>query len=284
MEDKAKFYKRAMEISDRVIPFAKRIAKEGINIKELAEKIEKKIIELGAKPAFPVNISINEIAAHYTPTIDEKTVLKDGDLVKIDIGVHVEGYICDRAFTVCIGEGGHELIKAAEEALKEALKVIKVGNRVCDVSKVVEEVVSSFGFNPVRNLCGHGLKRYVQHAEPTIPNCINNIEREFKKGEAIAMEVFVTNGLGWVKDSYPGTIFSLIKEKPIRMSAARNLLRFILKEFKTLPFTERWILNVSNYKVGLYELVREGIVKEYPVLKEKSNGLVAQAEETILLF
>ena len=211
-------YKKAMKISDKVIEYARTLIKEGSKVLEIANEIEKKIIKEGGKIAFPVNISINEVAAHYTPDINDPLTLKQGDIVKVDIGVHIEGYICDRAFSVCVGEKGHELIRAAEEALKEALKLTKPGTKVFEISKVVEEVVASFGFNPVRNLSGHGLERYIQHADPIIPNGNNNIQTELKEGQVIAMEVFTTNGLGWVKDSFPILIYGLQAERPVRLS------------------------------------------------------------------
>lgn len=279
------YYRKAMRISESVMRYAKTLVKEGARALDIVDEIEKKIVEEGGKPAFPVNLSINEIAAHYTPDRDDPLTLKQGDVVKVDVGIHVNGYISDRAFTVCVGERGHELIKAAEEALKEALKLIRPGNRVFEVSKVVEEVITSFGFNPVRNLSGHGLGRYIQHAEPTIPNGENNIQTEFKEGQVIAMEVFATDGLGWVKDSYPVLIYSLQAERPVRSWEARKILTHITKEYKTLPFARRWLAELvpKNLDVALAELIRVKALREYPILKEKSNGLVAQAEETIIL-
>ena len=284
-EEKEK-YEKAIEISKKIFSEVESKIKEGVKLLELAEFIENRIIELGAEIAFPVNLSINEIAAHYTPDKNDKTELKEGDLIKVDIGIHVDGYIADRARTFIVGEKSHELIRASEEALKEALKIIKPGNRVYQVAEVIEEVAKSYGFNPVRNLSGHGLGRYKIHTEPTILNGRNNIQQEFKEGQAIAMEVFMTNGLGWVKESLPILIYELENPNiPVRFRDSRLLLNHIVENYKTLPFAKRWIsiLSPTRLDFALSELVNLGILKEHPILKEKSNGWVAQTEETILL-
>jgi methionyl aminopeptidase len=249
--------------------------KENVGIFDLVEKIEKKILDLGGKIAFPVNISINENAAHYTPDLNDTIVLKENDLVKVDIGVDVEGYIWDRAFTVCIGKETHPLIEASEKALQEALKIIKPGVKIFEISEVVENTITEFGFNPVRNLCGHGLEQYVQHTSPTIPNGKNTIK-----------EVFSTNGVGLVKESAPVLIYKFMEEKPVRLFEARKILQKSRDEFEMLPFAKRWLTDVATgakLDLALRQLVQIGALTEYPVLKEESNGLVAQTEETVIV-
>jgi len=196
-------YDVSKKISDKVIKFANEEIYEKRNAFELAEIVEKSIKDFGGKPAWPVNISVNNVAAHYTPDINDTLVLREGDLVKLDIGVHFEGYIWDRAFTVCMGRKTHPLIEASEEALAKALDAVKSGVTVSKISEIIETTVLKRGFNPVRNLSGHALERYVQHAHPSIPNSRNNIQETLREGQAIAIEVFVTNGTGWVKESSP---------------------------------------------------------------------------------
>ncbi len=288
MDDEAlKNYKKAKSVYESVSLFAKPLVKEGASALEIVEKIEGKIKELGCGIAFPTNISINDHAAHYTPDINDSTKLEDGDIVKIDIGVHSEGYICDSAFTVCINQKTHPLIDAAEKALEESLKVIKPGVRICDVSEVVESVLEGTGFNPIRNLCGHGLDRYVTHADFSIPNGRNKITEEISGGRALAMEVFVTDGVGWVKDSYPVLIFGYLQDKPIRLPEGRKILQAARDDFSSLPFAKRWIGNmgISQLKIdmSLKQLIEAGAIREYPILKEESGGLVAQAETTIII-
>jgi len=283
-------YNKAKSISDNVVLFAKPLVKEGASALEITEKIEGRIKELGGGLGFPLNISVNEDAAHYTPDIDDPLKFKAGDLVKIDIGVHVEGYIWDRAFTICIGKKTHPLIKAAESGLKEALKLIKPGTKIFEISEAVESTLEGLGFNPIRNLCGHGLDQYQQHARFSIPNGRNNIKDELQAGQAVAMEVFATDGVGWVKESSPVLIYSHTQDKPVRMWEARKILEAARDEFHRLPFAKRWLLGLKGLKltpfkidVALKQLTEVESLREYPILKEESDGLVAQAEETILI-
>jgi methionyl aminopeptidase len=279
-------YEKARSISDGVILFTKNLVKEGIRIFDLAEGIEKKIFDLGGKPAFPVNISINENAAHYTPDINDTIILKENDIVKVDIGIHVNGYICDRAFTVCVGKESHPLIEASEKALQETLKLIKPGTKIFEISDVVESTIAEFGFNPIRNLCGHGLQQYIQHASPTIPNGKNMIKEEIEKGQVIAMEVFSTNGVGLVKESAPVLIYKFLQDKPVRLWEGRKILERSKKEFEKLPFAKRWLTDIATgakLELALKQLVEIGALTEYPILKEETNGLVAQTEETIIV-
>ncbi|MCS7105901.1 MAG: type II methionyl aminopeptidase [Candidatus Aenigmarchaeota archaeon] len=279
-------YKKACSISREVREYAKGLIKEGEKVLEIAEKIEKKIEELGGEPAFPVNISINEITAHYSPDINDTTIIKNKDLVKVDIGVHVDGYIWDSAFTVCVNEKTHPLIEVSRKALDEALKLIKPGTKVYEISEVVENIITENGFNPVRNLCGHGLERFNQHASPTIPNGKNSIQDEIKEGQVVAMEVFVTNGCGWVKESFPVLIYKYNQDKSTRLPEGRKILELAKTKFKKLPFSRRWLAGtISPLKIdlALKQLVEIDALIEYPVLKEITGGLVAQSEETVIV-
>ncbi len=278
-------YKKAHDISDEVIEFARPMAKEGFSVLELAEKVENKIIELGGKPSWPVNISINEIAAHYTPNIDDILVFKENDMAKIDIGVHVDGYISDRAFTVCIGNKTHPLIECSEKATKAALKFLKPSVKVFEVSEIIEDiVVKEFGFNPIRNLCGHSVGQYSQHEHPSIPNGKNNIQDEIGE-QPIAIEVFATPGSGWVKESRPTNIFRFREDKPVRMWEARKILEMTKNNFDRLPFAARWIKNISQTKIemAIRQLLEIEAIEAYPTLKEESNGTVAVYEDTIIV-
>lgn len=282
-------YEKARSISDSVVLFTKPLVKENTLALGVVEKIENKIKELGGAPAFPVNISINENAAHYTPDINDSLVFKENDLVKIDIGIHVDGYIWDRAFTICIGKKTHPLIEAAERALKESMKLIEPGVKIFEVSEAVESTLEGLGFNPVRNLCGHGLDQYNQHARFSIPNGRNNIQDELQPNQALAMEVFSTDGVGWIKDSTPVLIFGYVQDKPVRLMEARQILQTAKTDFNKLPFAKRWLtklkLPISPFKIdmALKQLLDVEALREFPVLREESGGIVAQAEETIIL-
>jgi len=139
----------------------------------------------------------------------------------------------------------------------------------------------------VRNLCGHGLEQYNQHAWPSIPNGKNSIQDEIQPGSAIAMEVFATDGSGWVKESAPVLIYSYYQDKPVRMPEARRILGMAKSEFNGLPFAKRWLSSASQSQLkidmAMRQLVEAEALHEYPVLKEETGGLVAQAEETIII-
>lgn len=279
-------YEKAKSVSDEIIEFAKKSIKNGGKILGIAERIEKKIEELKTRPAFPVNISINEIAAHYTPDINDSLTLQQNDLVKIDIGVHVNGYIWDRAFTVCMEEKNHPLITTSEKALDEALKLIRPGTKVCEISEVVEETITNEGFNPIHNLCGHGLSQFNQHAYPIIPNGKNSIQEEIKEDQVIAMEVFTTNGSGLVKESYPILIYKFKQEKSTRLWEAKKILEASKIKFNSLPFAKRWLTNLTTplkIDLALKQLSEIDALIGYPILKEETDGLVAQTEETVIV-
>jgi len=278
-------YQKAMKINDSVVAYVKRIDFEGKKILNIAEEIENVIRSLNGKPAWPVNININEIAAHYTPDVNDTIVLKADDLVNIDIGVQVNGYISDKAFTVCVGKSKHPLIEASEKGLKEAIKLIKPGTKIFEISDVVENTVNELGFNVVRNLCGHAVERFNQHAHPSIPNGKNTIQEEIKSDTVIAMEVFATNGSGWVVESSPSFIFKYKQDRPIRLPEARQILEISKKKFDMLPFAKRLIKEVSPFKfdMAIRQLIESEALYDYPPLKEKENGMVAQTEETIIV-
>jgi methionyl aminopeptidase len=286
-DDVINHYKKASSISESVTIFSKPMLKEGASILEVADNIEERIKYMGGGIAFPVNVSINENAAHYTPDIGDQIILRRGDLVKIDIGVQVEGYIWDSAFTVCVGNPSHPIIEAAEKALAESIKLIAPGTRIMDISEVVESEVTKAGFNPIRNLCGHGLGQYVQHARLSIPNGRNNIRETLEPGQAIAMEVFATDGGGWVKESGPALIFGYVQDKPVRMPEARKVLEASRKDYNSLPFAKRWLtsMKIPHIKIdmALDQLLSVDAIRQYPILKEQSNGMVAQAETTVLI-
>jgi methionyl aminopeptidase len=281
-----KKYDESRKISDAVLELAKKTVREGAKIIELAEKIEAKTKELNGGIAFPANISINDIAAHYTPDVDDKTELKEGDLVKVDFGVHTDGYIWDRAFSISIGQKNNSLIEASEKAVNNALKIIKAGVKVCEISDVIEKTISEFGLKPIYNLCGHGLEQYVQHAEPTIPNAENNNKTELKEGNVVAIEVFTTDGAGYVKESGTTLIYRFLNPRPVRLWEGRLILQKAERDFHGMPFAKRWLADIAKgakLDIILSQLVGMNALMSYPVLREESGSLVAQTEETIIV-
>jgi methionyl aminopeptidase len=280
-------YEKAGKVNQEAKLLARKQLKPGLKVLDLAENIENFIKENKAGIAFPVNISINEIAAHYTPDINDSLTFKEGDLVKVDIGTHVDGYIADSAFSVRLGEKNDPLIKASEDALEHFIKSIKPGKTVGEMSKLIDEVVTSYGFNPIRNLAGHSVEQYIQHAGISIPNGAVPIEQEISEGTVLGMEVFTTDGEGMVKESSPTLIYMFLQPKPVRLRESKKILDLIFEEYKTLPFAKRWLKDVGSsvsLHLALRELVNKDILKEYPPLKERSNGIIAQTEETIIVL
>lgn len=279
-------YLKAGKICQEAKDLAKKELKPGAKVLDLAEKIEKLIKDREAGIAFPVNVSINDIAAHYTPDINDTLTFKEGDLVKVDIGVHVDGFIGDTAFSVKLGEESHPLIEASKDALEKFIKEIRPGKTVGEMSKLIDEVVTSHGFNPIRNLAGHSVEQYLQHGGLSIPNGHIPSNEEIKEDQVLGMEVFTTDGEGLVKESSPALIYMFLQPKPVRLNESRKILQLIFDEYKTLPFARRWLKDVGSsvrLHLALKELVDRGVLREYPPLREKSFKSVAQTEETIIV-
>jgi len=285
-EDVLKKYRLAHDISDEVIDFARPLVKEGARILDVAEEIEDRIFEMKAMPSWPVNFSINEFAAHVTPGIDDQTILKEGDLVKVDIGCQVDGYISDRAFTVFVGHKTHPLIETSEKATKAALDALKPGVKVSEISAIIEDIVVGAGFNPIRNLAGHSMAQNSQHEPPSIPNGRTNDQTEILEGTPLAIEVFTTDGSGWVKESSPTTIYKFLQNKPVRLTEGRRILEMAKNEFDMLPFATRWLEGISPVKLGmaLRQLVEAEALECFPPLKEESGGMVAVYEDTRIVL
>jgi len=278
-------YIKAGEIAAEVLSFAKGIVRKDMLVVELAEDIEKKIFELGAKPAFPVNISLNDIAAHYHPALNDKLTIKEEDYVKIDVGVHVDGYIGDTAATVRLA-GKDDLINCSEKMLDNALKIIRPGITIGEIGEAIENTAKDFGFNPIRNLTGHSLDRFDVHAGMTIPNIKTDSKYQLREDEIYAIEPFCTAGNGLVKDSGSALIFRWISDRPMRIIEARKILELARDKYEKLPFAKRWIQKeFSQLKVelALKELTATNALYGYQPLREVSNKPVAQSEHTVIV-
>jgi methionyl aminopeptidase len=275
---------QAGKIAQEVITWIKPQIKKGMPLLEIADKIESKINELGGKPAFPTNLSINEIAAHYTPSYDD-TTLASG-LLKVDFGVHVDGWISDTAFSVDLENSSEnkKLIEASEKALEKALKTINENVRTNEIGKEIQSVIESYGFKPITNLTGHQIEQYSLHAGLTIPNIDDGRKELIKKG-LYAIEPFATNGSGKVYDGKPSGIYSLVEFKNIRNPSAREILGYISEEYNTIPFCSRWLIKKFGTKsmIALKQLEENGNLHQYPQLIEVNKGKVAQSEHTVLI-
>lgn len=281
-------YIKAGQIATSCKAWSRTHAKAGMKLLDLANQIEQRIQDEGGKPAFPVNLSQNHVAAHDTPGINDERVIGDNDVLKIDIGVHVNGFIADCSTTVDFSGENTALVDASENALAAALEIIKPGTALGTIGKTIESVIQQTGFKVVSNLTGHGLDQFVGHAYPTVPNTNNRDPTELEEGMIIAIEPFVSTGSGFVHEGGVTEIFSLQKPQNTRNTMARKFLEHILLEYQTLPFAERWIqdaLKPSEFerKVALRELILKGIIHGYPILKDVEGSLVSQAETSVIV-
>jgi methionyl aminopeptidase len=258
--------------------------KPGMKLLELADFIEDSIREKGGEPAFPVNISINELAAHYTPSHNDEKAIEPGDLVKIDVGVHVDGYIGDMAFTYSSEKS--PLIEAAQKALEEAIKIIRPNVTVGEIGETIEKTVESLGLGVIVNLTGHTLGKYMFHGSPNIPNVANPSNYHFKEGSVIALEPFITDTNSAVKESGVVEIYKYVMDRPVRLTEARKVLAMARDDWHGLPFAKRWLYrHISPIKVSLAlrQLESVGAIESYPVLRSAENRPIAQAEHTIIV-
>jgi len=278
---------KAGEIARRVKAEVVDLIKPGAKLYDIAEFVERRIVELGGKPAFPCNLSINSNAAHYTPYRGDETVLKEGDYLKLDLGVHVDGYIADTALTFRVGMEEDELMEAAKEALENAIATVRVGVKIREIGKAIEDTIRGKGFNPIVNLSGHKIERFKLHAGISIPNVYRQADTyELKEGEVIAIEPFATTGAGQVIEVPPALIFMYVRDRPVRSAQARRLLMHIKREYNGLPFAYRWLqgfMPEGQLKLALSQLDRAGAIYSYPILREVRGGMVTQFEHTVIV-
>ena len=282
-KEELKKWKEAGKEAARLLSYARKIVKSGMPLLELIEKIEEKAKH---RFAFPTNLSVDNIAAHYSPCYKDRNVAKG--LLKIDLGINIDGFISDTACSVDLTEEKkhEELIKASEKALKEAIKIIKPGIKLCEIGKTIEDTIRSFGFLPIKNLTGHEIRRWKLHGSLKIPNYDDGSNFKLEEGMIIAVEPFATYGEGLVVNDEPSCIYrQLTFNYPIRDKKARKLLEFIEKNYKGLPFSSRWLVNCfgNSILVPLSLLEKSQILYRYPLLVEKTKAAVSQTEHTVLV-
>lgn len=282
-------YILAGEIAADAREYGASLIKTDVRFLEIANKVESKILDAGASLAFPVNISVNEIAAHYSPKHNDTLVFKKEDVVKLDIGAHIDGYIADTAITVEVETNNFEnMITASSEALNAAIGLIKPGINLVEVGKTVKETIVSYGYKPIDNLMGHSMQRYIIHAGVSVPNVPDRSHNAKPKvGDVLAIEPFATNGAGHVSSGSGSNIYlckdtfnsRLIRDK--RINITYNKMK---SNFKTLPFAQRWFEKLlPNSEITLKKLAFLGLIKQYPQLIDAKKGIVTQKEHTVIL-
>jgi methionyl aminopeptidase len=283
-EEALEKHRQAGKITAQALEFGKSLIKVDASVVEVLDKIEAKIVELGGKPAFPAQISINEVAAHFCPTQNDTISFNANDLVKLDVGVHVDGYVGDSALTVDLG-AHHELVTASKKALEEVLKMIKPGVTLGEIGELIQSTIGNYGFRPIKNLSGHSVGKFIVHGPPTIPNVATGDPTELEDGMVIAIEPFATEGAGMVYESGEATIFKLTGKKTPRSAFTREVLKEVEK-YDGLPFTTRWLtkkFSLPKVSFALRELDNLEILKKFPPLPDKDKGLVSQHEHTVIV-
>ncbi|KAL9932844.1 hypothetical protein V8E36_008099 [Tilletia maclaganii] len=296
--------RRAAEVHRQVRAYARRSIKPGMTMTEIANLIEdtnRALVEgdgLEAGIGFPTGLSLNEVAAHYTPNAGDKRVLQKEDVLKVDIGVHVQGRIVDSAFTLTFEDKWNPLLEAVKAATNAGIKETGIDARLGEVGAAIQEVMESHEFEVdgklhkvkcIQNLQGHSISPYVIHGGKSVPIVAqpnNNIKME--EGETYAIETFGSTGRGYVQDWGECSHYARrtnVPQTTLRVSSARSLLMTINKNFGTIPFCRRYLdrLGEKNYLLGLKHLVQQGIVMDYPPLADEPGSMTAQFEHTILL-
>ncbi len=256
--------------------------KDGVKLLDVAERVERHILDEGARIPFPCTIALNDVASHYTPSRNDERAFHTGDLVKVDFGACVEGYVADAAFTVEVNTGAHSgIIEAVEKALSAGIRRIKPGVRVGEVGGAIDREASSAGFRVLKDLLGHSLGRYCLHGGLTIPAYDNGSDLKIREGDVLAIEPFITSGSGAIVRLDGGNIYKLIRNGEVYAQGPeeKKLLAHIVEHYGHFPFAERWMPATR----GLQGLVGTACIIGFPIMVEADGAPVAQAECTVIV-
>ena len=279
-EDVFEKYRDAGVLAAKILRSSSQRIHIGASYLDLVESIEEQVKEEGAELAFPLNLSLNEDAAHDTASPGDVRVFTKGDVAKLDLGVQLDGYIADTATTIDLGNNSL-LLEASEQALESALKLVRPGATSGELGAAIQKEIESRGYRPISNLTGHGLDRYILHRQPTIPNVGISGGVVLEEGMVFAIEPFATTGSGHVGEKTRKEIYSQVSQKPVRIPAARTILKKV-KDRHGLPFARRW-LNEKKLDITLPALVRSQVLHVYPVLSDIPGSLVSQHEHTVIV-
>lgn len=281
-------YKTAGRIASEVRSHVSSIVTSGRPVIEICDSIENLIRSRGATPAFPCNVSVNEVAAHYSSPPGDQFTIPPDSLVKVDIGVSVDGYIADTATTVCLNSEYEGMVLAVEKALSQAVKTIRPNIKTTQVGQVIQQTITQYGFKPIWNLSGHQMRRYIVHTGKSIPNVARFTVSRIQEDEVYAIEPFLTfsHGSGEVRGTREAHIFRLQRVKRTRNAKVKLLQEFIQQKFRSMPFSQRWFTEFGQQDEWLpafNELLRNHSITGYPPLVERKNQIVAQAEHTVIV-
>ena len=278
-------WRKAGKLARDALNYGKTLIQKNSSMLDVTNKIEKFVIDNNGELAFPTNLAVNNVGAHWTPSSKSKDVFENGDLVKLDVGVHIDGYIGDNALTVEIGSSKYsKMIEASREALNAAIEVAAPGVNAGMIGYAVQDVIEGYGYRPIANLTGHGIKRYNLHSGVSIPSIRERGGAVLKSGDVIAIEPFATDGAGRVGGKRNSNIYHLRQVRKIRDEKATELMTEIQNRYHGLPFAERWLHGIQDDATkNLQKLLRSGVVSYYPILDELGKGMVTQAEHTVII-
>ncbi len=279
-------YQKAGKIAKEALERAKSKTQLGVKVIELITDTEDFVLKQGGFIGFPMNVSINNVAAHYTSGIRDMTEFEEGMIVKLDLGVHVNGYVADTATTVSFSKNPalENICTASEKSMQAAIDMLKVGAQTNDIGKKINEVIKSYKYQPIRDLSGHSLDRWTVHGSKQIPLIPQPTGQAVEEGDVFAVETFSSTGEGQTHPLQIGNIFQLaLRHVPkIRNQAAKQLVGFIIKNYKTLPFSQRsWAKEIMVPRFALNELISTGVLMEYKVLSDVKGSFVSQSEKTV---
>lgn len=276
--------RRAGRISKEAAGRAMELVAEGVLLLDVAEEVEGLMRRRGAQPAFPTCISIDDVAAHYSPTHDDALRFRHGNVVKLDLGAQVDGWVADTAVTVEVGtRNWTELIRASELALETAIEAVRPGVETRQLGAGIQRAIESAGYKPIRNLTGHTIERYVLHAGKSVPNVAHGHD-VLREDEVVAIEPFSSSGAGQVDGRRTGNIYRVLRTKALKRKEHNEFLGRLAESFRGLPFAERWAHSMDARAPALLNaLVRLGTVMTYPALLDTAGGIVAQTEHTMIV-
>ena len=279
--------KEVGRVSYEALQYAKGLVKPGAKVYDVCEKAEEFMRSKGMASAFPVNISINANAAHYTAMANDALQFSESDVVKVDLGARSDSVLGDCAVTVDLSGKYASLVETAEQTLEAALSRIRAGAELNSVGREVAQLAKKNGFQPIRNLGGHAIEREELHASIFIPNFDNGDTTKFEEGQVVAVETFITSGEGYVTDSDTVQIFQKTGAANPRSTETRKISDSIDKNYKTYPFAIRWLSKEFNSEFGIRKALNElnslGVIESFPTLVERSKGIVAQAEKEVIV-
>jgi len=284
-EEYKKDFILAGQIAGAIRKYGKSLIIKGASYNEVITKIRTEIKSLGAIPAFPPQIALDSVAAHFLP-MPSHDIIFTNQLVKLDVGVCVNGAIGDCAVSIDLSGKYQHIVDAAEEALKAAESMVKVGVTVSEIGSEIERVITGKGLQPIRNLTGHGLGKYKVHTSPHFPNYNDKSKIALKPGMTFAIEPFATNGAGWIYDAGNATIFSLLKTTNKYIGFVDDVYQNI-KQIGKLPFCIHDLITQDTpldiVKKALKVMLKDNVIADYGPLIDEKSGVVAQAENSFLI-